>query len=92
LIVSAESLPVPAKIDCSALRGLGCFCSELRFRLRNLSPCGAEQAAAQREFGLILPTGDKYPHKGRFIAGSYEFDPATQTVELIVEFPTRTYC
>lgn len=45
-----------------------------------------EQASAQREFGLILPTGDKYPHKGRFIAGNYEFDPATQTVEVTVEF------
>ncbi|QIA21897.1 efflux RND transporter periplasmic adaptor subunit [Mesorhizobium sp. AA22] len=46
-----------------------------------------EQAAEQREFGLILPTGDAYPHKGRFVAGAYEFDPETQTVEVTVEFP-----
>src|SRR5262245_39198761 len=24
-----------------------------------------EQTSAQREFALVLPTGDKYPHKGR---------------------------
>jgi hypothetical protein len=44
-------------------------------------------AHRMREFGLVLPTGDKYPHKGRFVADSYEFSPATQTVEVIVEFP-----
>jgi membrane fusion protein (multidrug efflux system) len=41
-------------------------------------PKSLEQAAEQREFGLILPTGDKYPHQGRLVAGAYEFDPATQ--------------
>jgi RND family efflux transporter MFP subunit len=46
-----------------------------------------EQAAKQREFDLVLPTGDTYPHKGRFIAIANEFDPATQTVEVTVEFP-----
>ncbi len=46
-----------------------------------------EQAAGQREFDLILPTGDIYPHKGRFVAGNYEFDPVTQTVEVTIEFP-----
>src|SRR5690606_28260164 len=46
-----------------------------------------EQAAARREFSLILPTGDRYPHKGRFVAGAYQFDPETQTVEVIIEFP-----
>jgi membrane fusion protein (multidrug efflux system) len=44
-----------------------------------------EQAAAGREFGLVLPTGDKYPYKGRLVAGAYEFDPATQTTEVTVE-------
>jgi hypothetical protein len=38
-----------------------------------------EQAAARREFSLVLPTGDKYPHKA--------FNPETQTVEVTVEFP-----
>jgi len=46
-----------------------------------------EQTAARREFGLVLPTGDNYPHKGRLVAGTYEFDPATQTTEVTVEFP-----
>jgi len=46
-----------------------------------------EQTAEQREFELVLPTGDKYPHKGRLVAGAYEFNPATQTTEITVEFP-----
>jgi len=46
-----------------------------------------EQIAEQREFGLILVTGDKYPHKGRLVAGAYAFDPVTQTTEVTVEFP-----
>jgi RND family efflux transporter MFP subunit len=50
-----------------------------------------EQVAEQREFGLVLPTGDKYPYKGRPVAGSYEFNPATQTVEIIIEFPNPNY-
>jgi hypothetical protein len=46
-----------------------------------------EQTAEQREFGLVLPTGDKYPHNGRLVAGAYDFNPATQTTEVTVEFP-----
>jgi multidrug efflux pump subunit AcrA (membrane-fusion protein) len=46
-----------------------------------------EETAERREFGLVLPTGDKYPHKRRPVAGNYEFNPATQTVEVTVEFP-----
>src|SRR5262245_3693129 len=46
-----------------------------------------EDIAAQREFSLILPAGDKYPHKGRLVAGAYAFDPGTQTTEITVEFP-----
>jgi len=49
------------------------------------------QIAARREFGLVLPTGDKYMHKGRLVAGTYEFDPATQTTEITVEFPNPDY-
>jgi membrane fusion protein (multidrug efflux system) len=49
------------------------------------------QAAEQREFGLVLPTGDKYPHKGHLVASAYEFDPATQTTEVTVEFPNPDY-
>jgi membrane fusion protein (multidrug efflux system) len=41
-----------------------------------------EQVARQREVGLVLPTGDVYPHKGRLVAGSYEFNPKTQTTEV----------
>jgi RND family efflux transporter MFP subunit len=50
-----------------------------------------EEAAEQREFGLVLPTGDRYPYKGRLVAGAYEFDPATQTTEVTVEFPNPNY-
>jgi membrane fusion protein (multidrug efflux system) len=50
-----------------------------------------EEAAEQREFELVLPTGDKYPHKGRLVAGAYEFNPATQTTEITVEFPNPDY-
>src|SRR5215470_7818050 len=50
-----------------------------------------EQTAEQREFGLVLPTGHKYPHKGRVVAGTYEFNPATQTTEITVEFPNPDY-
>ena len=50
-----------------------------------------EQVAGQREFGLVLPTGDVYPHKGRLVAGSYEFNPETQTTEVTVEFPNPDY-
>jgi RND family efflux transporter MFP subunit len=46
-----------------------------------------EQGTDQLEFGLVLPTGDKHPHKGRLVATGYEFDRATQTVEATVEFP-----
>ena len=50
-----------------------------------------EQTAEQRAFDLILPTGDTYPHRGRLVAAGYEFDPATQTVEITVEFPNPDY-
>jgi membrane fusion protein (multidrug efflux system) len=50
-----------------------------------------EQTAEQREFWLVLPTGDKYPHKGRLVAGAYEFNVALQTTEVTVEFPNPDY-
>ena len=50
-----------------------------------------EQTADQREFELVLPTGGNYPHKGRLVAGAYEFDRATQTAEVVVEFPNPDY-
>jgi len=46
-----------------------------------------EQGAEQVEFALVLPTGEKYRHKGRIVAGAYRFNPATQTVEVTVELP-----
>jgi multidrug efflux pump subunit AcrA (membrane-fusion protein) len=54
---------------------------------RDNTSTSLEEVAAQREFSLILPTGEKYPDTGRFVAGNYEFDPETQTVEVTVEFP-----
>jgi len=50
-----------------------------------------EQIAERREFSIVLPNGDKYPHKGRLAAGSYEFDVATQATEIAVEFPNPDY-
>jgi len=50
-----------------------------------------EQAAERREFGLILPTGNKYPLEGHLVAGTFNFNPATQTTEVIVEFPNPDY-
>jgi hypothetical protein len=38
-----------------------------------------------------VPIGDVYPHQGRFVAGSYEFNPVTQTTEVAVEFPNPDY-
>jgi hypothetical protein len=51
----------------------------------------ATTIAAKREFGLILPTGDKYPQISQLVAGAYEFDPATQTTEITIEFPSPDY-
>jgi len=50
-----------------------------------------ERIAERREFGLVLPTGEKYPHTGRLVGGTYEFNPATQTTEVTVEFPNPDY-
>jgi RND family efflux transporter MFP subunit len=50
-----------------------------------------EQTAERRDFWLVLPTGDKYPHKGRLVAGAYEFNVASQTTEVTVEFPNPDY-
>lgn len=57
------------------------------FFRRGEIPKSLEQAAEEREFGLVLPTGERYPHKGRLVAGAYEFDPETQITEVTVEFP-----
>ena len=50
-----------------------------------------EQVAEQREFGLVLPTGDNYPHGGRPVARSYAFNATTQTIEVTVEFPNPNF-
>jgi len=63
----------------------------LMYLQRGETSTSIEQTAQRREFGLILPTGDRYAHKGRLVAGAYEFDPATQTTEVIVEFPNPDY-
>src|SRR5262245_35121809 len=63
----------------------------LMYLQRGETSTSIEQTAARREFGLLLPTGDRYPHKGRLVAGAYEFDPATQTTEVTVEFPNPNY-
>jgi RND family efflux transporter MFP subunit len=50
-----------------------------------------EQVAERREFRLVLPTGDTYPHAGRPVGRSYAFNAATQTIEVTVEFPNPDF-
>ena len=50
-----------------------------------------EQIAERREFGIVLPNSDKYPHKGRVVGGSYAFNPETQTTEVTAEFANPDY-
>ena len=44
----------------------------------------------RHEFGRVPPTGAAST-QGRLVAGSYEFDIATQTIEVAVEFPNPDY-
>jgi RND family efflux transporter MFP subunit len=43
------------------------------------------------EFDLLLPSGEKYMLPGSLVGGSYEFDPAMQTVAIAVEFPNPEF-
>lgn len=45
------------------------------------------QAADQVELLLALPNGEKYPHIGKLAGGGHEFDPKTQVMEVMAEFP-----
>jgi RND family efflux transporter MFP subunit len=45
------------------------------------------EAMNRIEVFLALPNGEKYPHVGKISGGGYEFDPKTQVMELMVEFP-----
>ena len=50
-----------------------------------------KQANQEREILLILPNGDKFPHVGRIISGSNEFNRETQMIDVLAEFPNPTY-
>jgi multidrug efflux pump subunit AcrA (membrane-fusion protein) len=50
-----------------------------------------EGTVAGLEFTLVLPNGETYPHKGRIVSGGSEFDPATQTIAVAVEFANPSY-
>lgn len=50
-----------------------------------------EQAGAALEYTLVLPNGDPYPFKGRLVAGTGEFNPASQTMLIAVEFDNPDY-
>jgi len=39
------------------------------------------------EIILTLPNGEKLPQVGKIAGGGYEFDPVTQVMEVMVEFP-----
>jgi RND family efflux transporter MFP subunit len=45
------------------------------------------EAMNRIEVFLTLPNGEKYPHTGKIAGGGYEFDPKTQVMEVMVEFP-----
>jgi hypothetical protein len=62
-----------------------------KYFLRGEIITSVEKAAERYEFSLMLPSGDKYPLKGHLIAGAYEFNPTTQTTEVIIEFPNPDY-
>jgi hypothetical protein len=51
----------------------------------------SEQANQQREVSLILPNGDKFPHVGRIVSESNEFNRETQMIDVLAEFPNPTY-
>jgi RND family efflux transporter MFP subunit len=73
-------------VQLDPIRAIGQAPAAMYFQRSELHKSLA-QGAEQVEFALVLPTGDKYPHKGRIVAGDYQFNPATQTVEVTVEFP-----
>jgi RND family efflux transporter MFP subunit len=45
------------------------------------------EAMNRIEVFLTLPNGERYPHVGKIAGGGYEFDPKTQVMEVMVEFP-----
>jgi hypothetical protein len=45
------------------------------------------EAMNRIELSLTLPNGEKYPHTGKTSGGGYEFDPQTQVMEVMTEFP-----
>ena len=51
----------------------------------------SEQANQQREISLMLPNGDKFPHVGRIVSESNEFNRETQMIDILAEFPNPTY-
>ena len=51
----------------------------------------SEQANQQREISLILPNDDKFPHVGRIVTGSNEFNRETQMIDILAEFPNPRY-
>jgi RND family efflux transporter MFP subunit len=45
------------------------------------------QARERLEVFLTLPTGKQLPQAGKISGGGYEFDPSTQVMEVMVDFP-----
>lgn len=45
------------------------------------------EALRRIEVLLTLPNGETYPEIGKIVGGGYEFDPQTQVMEVMVEFP-----
>lgn len=73
-------------VQLNPIRAIGQAPAVMYFQRSGLHK-SIEQGAEQVEFAMILPTSDKYTHEGRIVAGDYQFNPTTQTVEVTVEFP-----
>jgi hypothetical protein len=60
-----------------------------QLRLLNLGGdhVAPEKALSRIEVFLTLPNGKKYPLPGKFSGGGYEFDPQSQVMEVMTEFP-----
>src|SRR5262249_46104953 len=56
----------------------------LKFEGKFLDP---KEAMERIEVFVTLPNGVKLPQVGRISAGGYEFDPDTQVMEVMVDFP-----
>jgi RND family efflux transporter MFP subunit len=56
----------------------------LKFESKVLDP---KEATRRIEVSVTLPNGEQLPQVGKISGGGYEFDPKTQVMEVMVDFP-----